>query len=56
MIVNFLVTLANETFVNIILDDGNCIVTKNFSCGCSVAGVVKKFTVKCKYKNLKHFG
>ena len=28
MIVIFLITLANETFINIIFDDGNCIVTK----------------------------
>ena len=30
MIVNFLITLANETFINTIFDDGNCIVIKKF--------------------------
>ena len=28
MIVNFFITLANETFISIIFDDGNSIVTK----------------------------
>ena len=28
MIVNFLITLANETFIS--FDDSNCIVTKKF--------------------------
>ena len=27
MIVNFLITLANETFINMIFDEDNCIVT-----------------------------
>ena len=30
MIVNVLITLANETFININFDDGNCIVIKKF--------------------------
>ena len=30
MIVNFLITLANETFINMISDNDNCIVTKKF--------------------------
>ena len=28
MIVNFLITLANEAFINVIFDDGNCIAKK----------------------------
>ena len=47
---NLLITLANETFIIIIFDHGNCIVTKkNCKINVSVAGVIKKFTVKYKY-------
>ena len=45
MLVYFLVTLANETFINMIFDSDNCIVIKKFcKTGISVAGVMKKFT------------
>ena len=45
MIVNLLITLANETFINIIFDDSNCTVTSK-KLNISVAGV------KYKYKRM----
>ena len=56
MIAYFLITLANETFIIIIFDDGNCIASyrkKNFcKVNVSVAGVIKKFTVKYNYNRM----
>ena len=46
MILNFLITLANEAFINIIFDDSKC------KMNVSVAGVIKKFTVKCKHNRM----
>ena len=53
MIVNFLITLANETFITIIF---MMIVTASLLKICkitvSVAGVIKKFTIKYKYNRM----